>query len=189
MNHARLVLAGWVVLNLAGQAQGTAAQERRNQRKHVSRQDLVASGEIVTRSRATRTIVDTIVAGDINVSTLRAALEVLPRRPKRIDVVDDRDLSSAILKQVADMDAFVPVGAQTIYLRRQSRTLRDAEYAGGLDTLMLALVIWHEMAHVEGLDERDARRREEELWREFMWTGRVDGSLGLVYLRELQARK
>ena len=62
-------------------------------------------------------------------------------------------LSGATLKRVAEMDAFVPIGTQTIYLRRQSRTLREAEYAGGPARLMLALVIWHEMAHIEGLDE------------------------------------
>ena len=87
------------------------------------------------------------------------------------------------------MDAFVPIGTQTIYLRRQSRTLREAEYAGGPARLMLALVIWHEMAHIEGLDEYGARRREEELWSEFIRSGRVDESIGLAYLRELRARK
>jgi hypothetical protein len=188
MNHARLVLAGWVVLKLAGEAQG-AEQERRDQPRRVSSSDVIASGQIVTRDRAIRTIIDTVVAGNITVPTLRAALEVLPRRPTRIEVVDDRDLSGPLLKQVAEMDAFVPVGTRTIYLRRQSRTLRDAEYAGGPDILMLALVIWHEMAHVEGLDERGARRREEELWSEFIRSGRVDGSIGLAYLRELKARK
>jgi hypothetical protein len=75
LNHARLVLAGWLLLSLAGGASGVTAQERINGNH--------------------RTIHDTVVAGDIDVATLRAALEVLPRRPTRIVVVDDRDLSGA----------------------------------------------------------------------------------------------
>lgn len=169
MNHARLILAGWLVLNLAGGTPVATAQKRINGNH--------------------RTILETVVAGDVDVPTLRAALEVLPRRPMRIDVVDDRNLSGPTLKQVAEMDAFIPIGTQTIYLRRQSRTLREAEYAGGPARLMLAVVIWHEMAHIDGLDEYRARRREEELWSEFIRSGRVDESMGLAYLRELRARK
>ena len=45
------------------------------------------------------------------------------------------------------------------------------------------------LAHVEGLDERGARQREEELWMEFIRNSRVDGGFGMAYLRELQARK
>jgi hypothetical protein len=163
MIQTRSALVGWMVLNLA------------------------ASGSTATMQE--RTIIDTVVVGDISASTLRAALEVLPRRPKRIDIVDDRDLPAVTAKQIREMDAFVPVGSQTICLRRQSRALRAAESAGGPDTLVLALVIWHEMAHVEGLDERGARQREEELWMEFIRNNRVDGGFGMAYLRELQARK
>jgi hypothetical protein len=54
---------------------------------------------------------------------------------------------------------------------------------------MVALVIWHEMAHVDGLDERDAQGREEALWGEFIRKGRVDATLGLTYLRELKGRR
>ena len=49
---------------------------------------------------------------------------------------------------------------------------------------MLAAVIWHEMAHADGLDEAQARRREEELWRGFVSTRVVDSTFGLEYLAE-----
>jgi hypothetical protein len=87
------------------------------------------------------------------------------------------------------MDAFVPVGTQTIYLRRQSRTLREAEYAGGPDRLMLALVIWHEIAHAEGLDEWRAQEREGDLWTQFVQHGLVDSGVGLTYPDELRRRR
>ena len=95
MNHARLALAGWMVLNLAGVAPRAMAQEVKNQ------------GPVVCGRGAQRTIVDTVVTGSVDARTLRAALEVLPRRPKRIDVVDDQDLPAAVLKEVARLDAFV----------------------------------------------------------------------------------
>jgi hypothetical protein len=54
---------------------------------------------------------------------------------------------------------------------------------------MLAVVIWHEMAHADGGDEAEARDREEELWRQYLRTGRVDGGVGLTYLAELRRRR
>ena len=39
---------------------------------------------------------------------------------------------------------------------------------------MLAAIIWHEIGHTRGLDERQAQQREEDLWVEFaqrgLWT-------------------
>jgi hypothetical protein len=46
-----------------------------------------------------------------------------------------------------------------------------------------------EMAHADGLDEAQARRREEELWRGFMSTRVVDSAFGLAYLAELRGQK
>jgi len=79
--------------------------------------------------------------------------------------------------------------SRVIYLRRQGPTLIAAEYSGGPYVLMLAIIIWHEMAHTEGLDERQAQHREEDLWKEFMRRDLVDRSLGLTYLVELQRRQ
>jgi hypothetical protein len=173
VEHLRFALASWLALTLVG-GSVNAAQESRL---------------VVSQPRARRTIGDTVLIGDFDVPTLRAALEVLPRKPALIEVVDDRDLSAAVRKEVADLDAFVPVGTQTICLRRQSPTMREAEFTGGPYRLMLASVIWHEMAHAEGFNERDARHREEELWNDFIRSGRVESSVGLAYLHELGGRK
>ena len=120
---------------------------------------------------------------------MRAALEALPRRPERIVVVDTHSELPAHDKQMRDLDAFVPIGGRVIYLRRQSATLLAAEYTGGPCLLMLAAVIWHEMAHVEGLDERQAQQREEKLWKQFVQRGLVDSGVGLAYLDELERRR
>jgi hypothetical protein len=64
--------------------------------------------------------------------------------------------------------------------------LNAAEYSGGPYVLVLALVIWHEMAHIDGLDERQAQQREEDLWTEFTRRGLVDSVGGMTYLGELR---
>ena len=150
-----------------------------------------AQGRKGARSSETpsRIVAGTVVNGDIDARTLRAALEALPRRPERIVVVDAEALPPAHDKQLRGLDAFVPIGSRVIYLRRQSVTLLAAEYSGGPYLLMLAAVIWHEMAHTEGLDERHAREREEDLWKQFVQRGLVDSGVGLTYLDELRRRR
>src|SRR5262249_3232182 len=126
-------------------------------------------------SRASsRIVAGTIVTGDIDTRTLLGALQALPRRPETIVVVDTEPLPLWHDRQPREVDAFVPLGSRVIYLRRRSPTLLAAEYSGGPYVLMLAAVIWHEMAHADGLDERHAQEREEDLWRQFVLRRRVD---------------
>jgi hypothetical protein len=131
-----------------------------------------ANGQGRKRARSsetsTRIIAGTIVNGDIDARVLGAALEALPRRPEKIVVVDTEASPIGREEQLRDLDAFVPVGSRVIYLRRQSPTLLAAEYSGGPCVLMLAAVIWHEMAHAEGHHERHAQEQEEDLWTQFV---------------------
>ena len=55
-------------------------------------------------------------------------------------------------------------------------------------TYALASVIWHEMAHAEGADECEARRREQSLWTTFVRDQRVDEVTALRYLEALTKR-
>jgi hypothetical protein len=137
----------------------------------------------------TRIIAGTVVEGDIDARMLTAAIEVLPRRPERIVMVDTEELPPTQESQLRELDAFVLRGSHVIYLRRQGQTLRAAEYSGGPYVLMLAVVIWHEMAHTEGLDERHAQEREEDLWKQYVQRGLVDSNVGLTYLDELRRRR
>ena len=128
------------------------------------------------------------MVGHVDRHTIQSALEALPRRPARIVIVDYAAAPSAA-HRARDLDGFVPVGSRVIYLRRQSPTLRSAEYQGGAYLLVLAAVIWHEMAHAEGVDETGARQREEDLWESFVRAGRVESGVGLSYLAELRQRR
>lgn len=151
----------------------------------------ISQGRKRARSSETssRIVAGTVVNGDIDARVLGAALEALPRRPERIVVVDTETLPLGHEKQMRDLDAFVPIGSRVIYLRRQSATLLAAEFSGGPYLLMLAAVIWHEMAHADGLDERHAQEREEDLWNQFVQRRLVDSGVGLTYLDELRRRR
>jgi len=135
------------------------------------------------------TVAGTVVDGDVDPRALRSALEALPRRPERIVLVDNEVSTPGQEKQLRELDGFVLTGSRVIYLRRQSPTLLAAEYEGGPYLLMLAAVIWHEMAHAEGLDERHAQEREEDLWKQFVQRSLVDSGVGLTYLNELRRRR
>jgi hypothetical protein len=145
--------------------------------------------QLPEKTASSRVIAGTVVVGDVDTRTLRSALDALPRRPERIVMVTDAKLPPGVRRQMRDLDGFVPVGSRTIYLRRPSVTVREAESSGGPYRLMLAAVIWHEMAHAEGCDEAEARRREEDLWQQFVRGRLVDGSVGLTYLDELRRRR
>jgi hypothetical protein len=136
-----------------------------------------------------RTIDRTVVVGTIETHTIRAALAALPRTPDRIEVVAADEVLPEIRDRIHRMFGFVLKGSRTIYLIRDSGIIREAERSGGPYLFMLAAVIWHEMAHADGLDEAQARRREEELWQGFVVTRVVDFAFGLAYLAELRAQK
>jgi hypothetical protein len=79
-------------------------------------------------------------------------------------------------------------GENVVYLVAQSGTLRRGQNGAGIFDYVLAAVIWHEMAHLAGADERDAQRQEEELWRQYVLERRVDTGRGLGYLALLKKR-
>jgi hypothetical protein len=178
MRQRRLRL-GWACFVLIGISIGLTSEAANGQGRKHDRSSETTS----------RLVAGTLVQGDIDVRTLRAALQALPRPPERIVVVDNEALPMEREKQWRDRDAFVPLGSRAIYLRRQSPTLLAAEYEGGPYLLMLAVVLWHEMAHAEGLDEPRAQEREENLWKQFVQRGLVDSGIGLTYLDELRRRR
>jgi hypothetical protein len=132
-----------------------------------------------------RTFDRTIVVGESDPAVWRAVLEVLPIRPPRIEVLDVGSLSPATQQKLRGLEAFVLAGSRTIVVIRQGATLRHAESGDAVDRLVLASLVWHELAHVNGLDERAAFAQERWLWRRFIASGLVEGALGLAYIARL----
>jgi hypothetical protein len=119
---------------------------------------------------------------------LSQALRLLPRVPARVAVIDPEAAKPDVKATLLGLDAFIVKGSNVIYVVRQSALLRGAATAQGFHTFALAAVLWHEMAHAEGHDESEARRREQELWTTFIRDQRIDQLTALRYLQALSRR-
>lgn len=114
---------------------------------------------------------------------------LLPRRPERIVVLDASRQPPALQRRVEEAEGFVTVGSTTVYLKKQGSTFQQALRSAGIADFALAIIVWHEMAHVAGADERGAQLQEEQLWRQFVLERRVDPARGLNYLTLLRNRR
>jgi hypothetical protein len=132
-------------------------------------------------------VTDGPAAADEREALVRA-LRLLPALPARVAVIDAERARPDVKPTLLRLDAFVVRGRPEVYVVRQSGLLQCAIRREPLCTHALAAVIWHEMAHVEGADEREARRREEAQWTVFVRDQQVDAVAALRYLRALVNR-
>jgi hypothetical protein len=117
------------------------------------------------------------------------ALRLLPRQPEKIVLVERAD-GPNLRKDKPKVEAFVYRGGdKVVYLIRQGPTLQAALKRAEIFDYALAAIIWHEMAHIDGADEPAAQRAEEQLWKQFLLTHRVDSGRGLRYLVLLSDRR
>lgn len=128
----------------------------------------------------------TVVEGASDRMLWERVLDLLRSPPERIVVVDLDTLDRAARERIQKLEAFVLTGVAAVIVVRQGQTYRQAEHGSAVDGLALASIIWHEMAHLDGLDEAAAVAREQELWRRWRALGRVDGELALTYIGRLQ---
>jgi hypothetical protein len=124
---------------------------------------------------------------DAHDAAVKRALKLLPQRPERIVLLDANTASPAMREKLSQVEGFVTDGP-TVYLKRQGFALERASKGLAFFDYVVAIKIWHEMAHIAGADEREARRQEEELWKEFIVSQKVDGRRGLAYLDLLRKR-
>ncbi len=108
--------------------------------------------------------------------------------PDRLAVIDADEAKPDVKPTLLKLDAFTVKGSPVVYLVRQSALLRGAVEGRAFHGYALASVIWHEMAHAEGADEREARRREQSLWTTFVRDQRMDQVTALRYLKALATR-
>jgi hypothetical protein len=119
---------------------------------------------------------------------IAAAVALLPQAPVRIAVIDVTQNRPPVRDYLLTLDAFTVKGNGVIYVVQQSELLKVARSGSALHRTMLATVLWHEMAHLSGADERAARKAEETLWMQLVRDGLVDQVTGLWYLRALTKR-
>jgi hypothetical protein len=121
--------------------------------------------------------------------TLARVLRLLPRQPDKLVVFDADTSGRALHDRLQHVEGFVTPGERIVHLVRQGETLRRAMKGAGIFDYVLATIIWHEMAHIDGANEANARRAEEDLWTEFVLARRVDSVRGLNYLVLLKKRR
>lgn len=120
-------------------------------------------------------------------AAIARALKLLPRQPERVTLVDAHARAGLLFER--HVEAFVTHGERVVYLVRQGTTLQNASKGAGIFDYALATVIWHEMAHIDGADEAEAQRDEEQLWMQFVLAGRVDSVRGMRYHALLKKRR
>jgi len=123
------------------------------------------------------------------------AIALLSRRPIHVAVIDAHEAKPEVRETLLKLDAFtLRVDAvtidrsQVVYLVKQSTVLQEAAKGSQFYEHVLASIIWHEMAHLDGADERGARRAEEQLWTRFVRDGISDQVTALRYLNALTKR-
>jgi hypothetical protein len=121
-------------------------------------------------------------------TALVEALRLLPRLPTRVAVIDAEDARPEVKVTLLKLDAFTIKGSSVVYIVRQSALFGGAVERQAFHTYALASVIWHEIAHAEGADEREARQREQQLWTTFVRDQRIDQVTALRYLNALAMR-
>jgi hypothetical protein len=120
---------------------------------------------------------------------IERAVALLPKRPAHVLVIDVSDARPEDRDHLSKLHAFVLwEGPPIIYLTRHGDALREAMKGSRFHEHILATVIWHEMAHLWGADESEARRQEEALWTQFMATDSVDRDAALRHLGALKHR-
>lgn len=121
---------------------------------------------------------------------IERALKLLPEAPSVPVRLIDPDLTpdpDALRK----LDAFLvrePDGKvrQVIYLNRRTAIVDNALAGRDVDVAILAAVISHEIEHLRGGSERQARRAERDLFQRLIFVGKVPVAEGLAYLADLE---
>ena len=96
--------------------------------------------------------------GDRERAALIGALRLLPLLPARVAVIDATEAKPDVQPTLLKLEAFILQGSPVVYVVKQSALLRGAVAGSTFHTHALAAVLWHEMAHAEGADEREARK-------------------------------
>ncbi len=150
---------------------------------------LGASAMAADRRSPTDIVTASSPAGVAAREAIRASVALLPRPPKIIAVMDITTAKPEVRDNLRRLDAFTVQGNGVIYLVEGSELLRGAQAGSAFHRAALAAVIWHEMAHLDGADERAARKAESKLWTSLVRDGLLDQLTALRYLEALEKRR
>jgi hypothetical protein len=129
-------------------------------------------------------------AQGLEARTLERALKLLPQRPTVPVRFVDPELAGDP-DAIRRLDAFLVRELdgrlrQVIYLNRRSLMVERALSGSALDLAILAAVIRHEVEHLRGAGEGQARAAEREFFQHLMFVGHVSVEEGLAYLADVE---
>ena len=119
---------------------------------------------------------------------LERVIRLLPRRPGPVVVFDADTAEPALKQRLLRLDSFVVRDRREIYLTKHSAVLAGALKGSRFFDHILATIIWHEMAHLDGADEHGARKAEQDLWTRYVRDQVCDEVTALRYLQALTMR-
>ena len=180
------VVVGSVAVVGAGIPSGAEAQDPGETKALAKRPKVYVSGPAASDSATRATVIDGPAA---LVPAIQRALRLLPRRPQQVSVVGEERVAPESRERFWRSEAFVSEGRAVVYLTSHGPVLRAAQQGSSVHVHALAAIIWHEMAHVDGADEPQARKREEALWTRFVRDDVVDRTTALRYLKALNDRR
>ena len=133
-------------------------------------------------------VADGPTAADERDAVVRA-LRLLSALPARVAILDAERARPGVKETLLRLDAFVVKGRPGgLHRAPEPAAALRAIRREPLCTHALAAVVWHEMAHVDGADEREARKREEGQWTAFIRDQQVDPVAALRYLDAMVQR-
>jgi hypothetical protein len=105
--------------------------------------------------------------------TVRRALALIGSASPRVLLYDPSLYEPRVRAKLQRLEAFVAEGTRHIYLNRRGHALQDAVDGQPYGIYVLAVILAHEMAHLEGKDETNARRIERQWVLRFMQEGLI----------------
>ena len=121
-------------------------------------------------------------------NAIRRAAGLLPTRLDiTIEVVDLRKLAESLRRQVGKTCAFVINQAPPVYVLSSCPAYQEA-LSSLFEAMKLAAILRHEVAHLEGADERHARLIEAQVFRELIVRHASESELteGMRYAADIE---
>jgi hypothetical protein len=105
--------------------------------------------------------------------TVRRALALIGSASPRVLLYDPILYQPRVRARLERLEAFVAENNRHIYLNQRGHALQDAVDGQPYGIYVLAAILAHEMAHLEGKDESNARRIEREWVLRFWHEGQI----------------
>ncbi len=132
---------------------------------------------------------ETVVSSSISSGRAigRAAALLPTRLDVTIEVVDPRKLPASLRRRVGNTCAFVINQAPPVYVVSSCPAYQEA-LSSLFEAMKLAAILRHELAHLQGADERQARFLEARVFRELIVRHASESELteGLRYAADIE---